>query len=204
MGVNMPERSDVFGLVATHLALHQARLGALDARGAPGTQAPALVETVGFQEPADRRVGGNRTELGSLLGERLQVHMVKRDAPAHVASVLGAQRLANRQTNRVLGANISADFASKYAHRIATLLSDSVEPALQRRYPEAHRQPGDRMPPLVRCESFELGAQLTLRWRSRQQLANHAEAHIGPALVVGSMIGFLHGTHSLPFGEGAP
>src|ERR1700678_4334615 len=39
---------------------------------------------------------------------------------------------------------------------------------------------------------------------SRQQLANHGEAHIGPALVVGSMIGFLHGTHSLPFGEGAP
>ena len=70
MSIEVPECSHVVGLVATHFALHQARLGALDARGAPGTQAPALEESLRLQEPADRRVGRHRAELGPLLGER--------------------------------------------------------------------------------------------------------------------------------------
>src|ERR1700693_3397868 len=67
--IKMPERSDVVGLVTAHLTLHQARLRTLDARGASSTQAPAFVQTLCFQEPADRRVGRHRTELGPLLGE---------------------------------------------------------------------------------------------------------------------------------------
>src|SRR5487761_986414 len=115
-----------------------------------------------------------------------------------MARILGAQRLADHEAHRSLSADIGSHFAPQHTHRIATLLSDSVEPALQRRYPEAHRQPRDRMLPLACRESLKLGAQLTLRRRSRQQLPNHGEAQVSPALVVASMIGFLHGTHSLP------
>src|SRR5260370_41688562 len=70
MSIEVPECSHVVGLVATHLTLHQARLGALDARGAPGAQAPALEESLRLEEPADRRVGRHRAKLGLLLSER--------------------------------------------------------------------------------------------------------------------------------------
>src|SRR5260370_38912266 len=102
--INMPERSDVVGLVTAHLTLHQARLRALDARGAPCTQTPAFVEPLRFQEPADRRVRGNGSEFRPLLGECPQVHMVKGNTPAHMASVLGTQRLADREAQRALSA----------------------------------------------------------------------------------------------------
>ncbi len=68
--IKVPEGPHVFGLVTAHLTLHQARLRPLDARGAPCAQPPALVETLRLEEPADRRIGGDRAEFGPLLGER--------------------------------------------------------------------------------------------------------------------------------------
>ena len=43
-------------------------------------------------------------------------------------------------------------FRRSTPHRIAVLPASFVQPAFQRRYPEAHRQPRDRMRPLARRE----------------------------------------------------
>ncbi len=98
MPIPVDETADIFGLVTAHLKGCQALPGALNARGSPGVQASTLAQTLRFEEPADRRVGGHRGEFGMLLGEDAQIVMVEHHAPATMLGILRAQRLAYRDT----------------------------------------------------------------------------------------------------------
>src|SRR5882672_4874744 len=165
MPIPMDETADILGLVTAYLTLRQALLRALDARGSPRVQASTLAQTLRFEEPADRRVGGHRGELRVLLGEDAQIVMMEHHAPATVLGILRAQRLAYRDAQRCLSAQVGAHLAPQDPHRVAPLLAGSMQPSLDRRHTKAYRQPRDRVLPLARGELFDLAAQLALRRR---------------------------------------
>ena len=74
----MPQTVDVLGFVAADLALHDARLGALDPFRLARGEAAAFVEAVGSHEAAQRGIGRHGLEAGL----RDEVVVVELDAPA--------------------------------------------------------------------------------------------------------------------------
>ena len=95
VAVPVPQAVDVLGLVAAHLALDEARLGALGPFGPAWGEAPALVETVGPHEAEQRGIGRHRLEAGLGLGQCDEVVVVELDAPALVGGVLGEDGTAH-------------------------------------------------------------------------------------------------------------
>ena len=67
----MPETVHVFGLVAAHLAVEQARLGAPGAFGAAGRERPPFVEAVRPEEAAQGGVTGASSGCFSASARRL-------------------------------------------------------------------------------------------------------------------------------------
>ena len=102
VAVPVPETVHVFGLVAAHLAVEQARLGAPGAFGAAGRERPPFVEAVRPEEAAQGGVGRRRRKLGLLLGQREEVVVMKLGAPALVRSVLRQHSLAQSRAHRRL------------------------------------------------------------------------------------------------------
>ena len=116
---------------------------------------------------------------------------MKLDAPVLVRGILRQHDLAHRLAHRGLLAGIGAQFAAQDADRVAALLQGSVEPALYGGEAEARRFPRDGMTPLAPGKRFDLGAQLALGRRRRQQLSNDGEAQVRPPLVDSGTSGLL-------------
>ena len=108
MTVPVPQTVDVLGLVAADLALHDARLGALDPFRLARGEAPALVEAVGSHEAAQRGIGRHGLEAGL----RDEIVVVELDAPALVGSVLGKDGAPNRLADGMLLTGIGAQLAA--------------------------------------------------------------------------------------------
>jgi len=103
-----------------------------------------------------------------LFGEDAQIVMVEHHAPAAVLGILGAQRLAYRDAQRRLSAQVGAHLAPQDPYRVAPLLAGSMVPSLDRRHTKAYGQARDRVLPLARGELFDLAAQLALQRRCGQ------------------------------------
>ena len=123
MAVPVPQAVDVLGLVAAHLAIGDAGLGALGAVGSARCQTPPLGEAVGAHEPAQRGVGRHRLELGPRLGQRDEIVVMELDAPALVRGVLREDGLAHRIADRNLLSGIGTQLAAEHADRIGALLA---------------------------------------------------------------------------------
>src|ERR1700683_968365 len=87
VAIPVPKRIHMLGLVASDLAVGDAGLGLLGAAGCAGGETPALVETVGTHEAAQRRIGRHRLEIRLRLGQRDEIVVMQLDAPALVGGV---------------------------------------------------------------------------------------------------------------------
>src|SRR5580704_4874621 len=65
VAIPVPKRIHILGLVASDLAVGDAGLGLLGAAGCARGETPALVETVGTHEAAQRRIGRHRFSSAS-------------------------------------------------------------------------------------------------------------------------------------------
>jgi hypothetical protein len=79
-------------------------------------------------QPAQRRIGRHRLQLGPGLGECDEVVVMELDAPAFVRGVLREHGLPHGVTDRVLPSGIGADLAAEHADRNATGGSDREGP----------------------------------------------------------------------------
>ena len=183
VAVPMPQAVNILGLVAAHLTIEQARLGAFGAFSPARCEPSTLVETMSLEEAAQCRVGRQRHQLGLLLGQCEQVVMMKLGAPALVCRILRQHGLAHGGAHRDLLAGVAAPLAPEHADRILPLLAGAVIPALECRDAEAGRLAADRMAPCARGELVELRTQFALARRRRQQLAHHRKAEVRPPLV---------------------
>src|SRR5512134_3891553 len=96
VAIPVPEASHILGLVAADLAIADTDLGALGAVGRARRETPALVQSVGLHEAAQRRIGRNRLEVGPRLAERDEVVVMQLDAPALVRGILGEHGPSDR------------------------------------------------------------------------------------------------------------
>ena len=121
VAVPVPEAVDILGLVAANLAIIEARLGALGAVRSAWRDAPPLVETVGLEEPAQRRVGRHGLEIGLGRGQRDEIVVMQLDAPALVRGILRKHGLAHGVAHRHLLTGIGTQLAPQHADRIGAL-----------------------------------------------------------------------------------
>src|SRR5271157_5547520 len=189
--IPVPQAIDVRGLVAAYLAVEQSRFGALGACGLARCHPTALVETVRLHEAAQGVVAGQRLQIVSRLGERDEIVVMKLNAPVLVRGILRQHDLAHRGAHRGLLAGIGAQLAAQDADRVAALLQGAVEPALDGGEAEARRFARDGVTPLAPGKRFDLGAQLALGRRRRQQLSNYGEAQMRPPLMDSGTSGLL-------------
>ena len=119
----------------------------------------------------------------TLLAERDQIVVVEPGAPTLVRGVLRQHGLAQRVAHRGLPPGVGAPLAAQLADRIGPLLQGTVIPALDGGKAKAHRLAGAGMAPLARRKGRDLGAQLALGRRRRQQLSDDGEAQMRPSLV---------------------
>src|SRR4249920_1003890 len=101
VAIPVPKRIHILGLVASDLAVGDAGLGLLAAAGCARGETPALVETVGTHEAAQRRIGRHRLEIRLRLGQRDEIVVMQLDAPALVGGVLREHRAADGVADRV-------------------------------------------------------------------------------------------------------
>src|SRR5262249_29312303 len=137
MRIEVEKAAHVLGLVASDLAVEEARLGTLGAFRSPGGEAAPFVEPVRLEEAAQRGIGRNGSEVRVALGERYEIVVVQPHAPALVGGVLGDNGLAHRAAHRRLPTCVGAQLAAQYAQGIPLLLQRPVIPALDRREAEA-------------------------------------------------------------------
>jgi hypothetical protein len=183
MAVPVPQTVDVLSLVAAHLAIGDAGLGALGTLGSARCHTPPLGEAIGAHEPAQRGVGRHGLKLRPRFGQRDEVVVMELDTPALMRSVLREDDLAHGIADRNLLSGIGAQLAAEYADRIGALLARPVVPSLDGREAELDRIAGGRMLPCAGGERRDRGLQLALGGQRRQQLADHRKAQMRPPLV---------------------
>jgi len=174
----VPQAVDIRGLVAAHLTIGDAGLGALGAVGSTRCHAPPLGEAIGAHEPAQRGVGRHRLELGRRFGQCDEVVVMELDAPALMRSVLREDGLAHGIADRNLPSGVGAQLAAEHADRIGAFPARPVIPSLDGREAEPDRIAGGRMLPRAGGERHNCGLQLALGGRRRQQLADHGKAQL--------------------------
>src|SRR5215510_1538265 len=111
--IDVNESADILGLVASDLAIKEPGLGALDTLRAARCEAAPLVEAVGLQEAAERRIGRHGLEIEVDLGQSNEIVVVQLHAPTLVRSVLGPDRLAYRAAHRRLLPGVGAQLAAE-------------------------------------------------------------------------------------------
>jgi hypothetical protein len=183
MAVPVPQAINVLSLVAAHLAIGDAGLGALGTVGSARCHAPPPGEAIVAHEPAQRGVGRHRLKLGPRFGQRDQVVVMELDAPALVRGVLREDGLAHGIADRNLLSGVGAQLAAEHADWIGALLQGPVIPSLDGREAELDLIAGGRMLPCAGGERRDRRLQLTLGGWRRQQLADHGEAQMRPPLV---------------------
>src|SRR6202050_3374530 len=183
VAIPVPKRIHMLGLVASDLAVGDAGLGLLGAAGGARGETPALVETVGTHEAAQRRIGRHRLEIRLRLGPRDEIVVMQLDAPALVGGVLCEHRAADGVAARVLLPSIAAHLAPEHADRIGALSDRTVIPALDSGEAESHGLARRRMLPRALCQIGNCRPQLALLRRRRQQPADDSKAQVGPLLV---------------------
>src|SRR5262252_339814 len=183
VAIPVPKRIHILGLVASDLAVGDAGLGLLGAAGCARGETPALVETVGTHEAAQRRIGRHRLEIRLRLGQRDEIVVMQLDAPALVGGVLREHRAADGIADRVLLPSIAAHLAPEHADRIDALSDRTVIPALDSGEAESHGLARRRMLPRSLCQIGDCRPQLALLRRRRQQPADDGKAQVGPLLV---------------------
>src|SRR4249919_1425518 len=183
VAIPVPKRIHILGLVASDLAVGYAGLGLLGAAGCARGETPALVETVGTHEAAQRRIGRHRLEIGLRLGQRDEIVVMQLDAPALVGGILREHRAADGVADRVLLPSIAAHLAPEHADRIGALSDRTVIPALDSGEAESHGLARRWMLPRPLCQIGDCRPQLALLRRRRQQPADDSKAQVGPLLV---------------------
>jgi hypothetical protein len=183
MCIPVKEPADVLGLVASDLAVEEAGLGALRTFCSARAHTPPLIETVGLQEPPQRRVGRHRLEIGLGLGKRDEIVVVQLRAPAFVRGILSQDRLAHGAAHRRLLAGVSAQFAPENPNRIPLLPQGAVIPALESGKAEENRLPGRRVAPGALRQGGNGAGELTLGRGCSQQLPNDGKAKARPPFV---------------------
>src|SRR5262249_242023 len=128
MRIPMDEPADVTGLVASDLTIEEAGLGALSPFRATRGFAAALGKAGGLEEAAQRSVGGQRIELGGVLGQRYEIVVGQPYAPALVGGVLGDDGMTEGGGDGGLLGGIGAQLAPEHRDGIALLLQGPIIP----------------------------------------------------------------------------
>jgi hypothetical protein len=183
------------GFVASHLTIEQTCLGAL--RTFCLSQPSPLLKPIGFEEPANGRVGRDRLQFTLRLRQGGQIISMKLNAPTFVGGVLGEQRLAHSIAHRSLPTGIATNLATQRSHRIIAVLQALVEPPLECRETEADRRACDRVTPLLCGKLLDLGSQLARRRRGCQKSTYDGETQMRPPLMDSGTLFVCHATYSL-------
>jgi hypothetical protein len=166
--IPVDEPTHILGLIAPDLAIEEPALGTVGACRLAGREAAPLVEAVGLEEPAQRRIGRHGRKIRVAVGERDEVIVVQLHTPALVRGVLGKDRLAYRAAHRRLLSGIGAQLAAQHPDGIALLLHGPVIPALDGGEAEAGMLIGYGMMPGALGECRNRSGELALRWGRRQ------------------------------------
>ena len=127
--VPMQERAHIFGLVAAHLPLVVASLGALGARSLARRHPAPFAEVIALEKAAQRGIGRHWPQFGPRLTERHQIVVVKPGAPALVGDVLRQYGLAYGVTHDAFAAGIGTPFTAQPADWIIPLSQGDIEPS---------------------------------------------------------------------------
>ncbi len=192
MEVVVPESVHVLALVAAHLAMLEAVLGAARA-GRPGAAlALALDQAVRPHEAQEAAIRRERPELRLRLHDHLEVLVAQHVRPARVLAMLRDREVFQLLLHDARRAAVGAHLARQRRHRIAPRALRLVVPFLDRRAPEARRLTGDRVHPRLRRQARRLRAQLALLRRRGQKRTHHAESELRPLYPRGRSVIFRH------------
>jgi len=179
--VQVPERVDILALVRAHLASLVAGLGLVGAGTVSWTAPGTFEHPVVLEEALDRGVGGDGRAGRIGLQAGGQVVGVELVTPTGMSPVLGPQPLGRLGRDGPMGALIGAEPTRQRLDGVLDVAGGMV-PAFESREAELDRLAGERMTPGLGGQRAQPLVQLSGRRRSRQQLAHHAEAKVGPAL----------------------